>query len=197
MAVDVNAVKELRYRSGAGVLDCRKALEECTNDLEKAVDYLRVKGLAKAAKKAGRPASEGRVFSYIHTNGKIGTLVEINCETDFVAKTDVFQELGKEIAMQIAASAPSYLSPEDVPQEDLDREREIYRQQALDEGKPEHILDKIAEGRIAKFYEESCLMEQKYIRDPDRKVKDLVIQEIARLGENIVVRRFARFSIGE
>jgi elongation factor Ts len=197
MAVDVNAVKELRYRSGAGVLDCRKALEECTNDLEKAVDYLREKGLAKAAKKAGRPASEGRVFSYIHTNGKIGTLVEINCETDFVAKTDVFQELGKEIAMQIAASAPSYLSPEDVPQEDLDREREIYRQQALDEGKPEHILDKIAEGRIAKFYEESCLMEQKYIRDPDRKVKDLVIQEIARLGENIVVRRFARFSIGE
>ncbi len=197
MAVDVNAVKELRYRSGAGVLDCRKALEECANDLEKAVDYLREKGLAKAAKKADRPASEGRVFSYIHTNGKIGTLVEINCETDFVARTDVFQELGKEIAMQIAASAPSYLSPEDVPQEDLDREREIYRQQALDEGKPEHILDKIAEGRIAKFYEESCLMEQKYIRDPERKVKDLVIQEIARLGENIVVRRFARFSIGE
>ena len=197
MAVDLNAVKELRYRSGAGVLDCRKALEECANDLEKAVDYLREKGLAKAAKKAGRPASEGRVFSYIHTNGKIGTLVEINCETDFVARTDFFQGLGKEIAMQIAAASPSYLTPEDVPQEDLDREKEIYRQQALDEGKPEHILDKIAEGRIAKFFEESCLMEQKYIRDPDRKVKDLVVEEIARLGENIVVRRFARFSIGE
>jgi len=197
VAVDLNAVKELRYRSGAGVLDCRKALEECANDLEKAVDYLREKGLAKAAKKAGRPASEGRVFSYIHTNGKIGTLVEINCETDFVARTDFFQGLGKEIAMQIAAASPSYLTPEDVPQEDLEREKEIYRQQALDEGKPEHILDKIAEGRIAKFFEESCLMEQKYIRDPDRKVKDLVVEEIARLGENIVVRRFARFSIGE
>ena len=197
MSVDLNAVKELRYRSGAGVLDCRKALEECANDLEKAVDYLREKGLAKAAKKAGRPASEGRVFSYIHTNGKIGTLVEINCETDFVARTDFFQGLGKEIAMQIAAASPSYLTPEDVPQEDLEREKEIYRQQALDEGKPEHILDKIAEGRIAKFFEESCLMEQKYIRDPDRKVKDLVVEEIARLGENIVVRRFARFSIGE
>ncbi|HON34008.1 MAG: translation elongation factor Ts [Thermovirgaceae bacterium] len=197
MAVDLNAVKELRYRSGAGVLDCRKALEECANDLEKAVDYLREKGLAKAAKKAGRPASEGRVFSYIHTNGKIGTLVEINCETDFVARTDFFQGLGKEIAMQIAAASPSYLTPEDVPQEDLEREKEIYRQQALDEGKPEHILDKIAEGRIAKFFEESCLMEQKYIRDPERKVKDLVVEEIARLGENIVVRRFARFSIGE
>jgi len=197
MSVDLNAVKELRYRSGAGVLDCRKALEECANDLEKAVDYLREKGLAKAAKKAGRPASEGRVFSYIHTNGKIGTLVEINCETDFVARTDFFQGLGKEIAMQIAAASPSYLTPEDVPQEDLEREKEIYRQQALDEGKPEHILDKIAEGRIAKFFEESCLMEQKYIRDPERKVKDLVVEEIARLGENIVVRRFARFSIGE
>jgi len=197
MAVDLNAVKELRYRSGAGVLDCRKALEECSNDLEKAVDYLREKGLAKAAKKAGRPASEGRIFSYIHTNGKIGTLVEINCETDFVARTDNFQELGKEIAMQVAAASPSYLTPEDIPQEDLEREKEIYCQQALDEGKPEHIVDKIAEGRIAKFFEESCLMEQKYIRDPDRKVKDLVVGEIARLGENIVVRRFARFSIGE
>ncbi len=197
MAVDLNAVKELRYRSGAGVLDCRKALEECGNDLEKAVDYLREKGLAKAAKKAGRPASEGRIFSYIHTNGKIGTLVEINCETDFVARTDNFQELGKEIAMQVAAASPSYLTPEDIPQEDLEREKEIYRQQALDEGKPEHIVDKIAEGRIAKFFEESCLMEQKYIRDPDRKVKDLVVGEIAKLGENIVVRRFARFSIGE
>ena len=197
MSVDLNAVKELRYRSGAGVLDCRKALEECANDLEKAVDYLREKGLVKAAKKAGRPASEGRVFSYIHTNGKIGTLVEINCETDFVARTDFFQGLGKEIAMQIAAASPSYLTPEDVPQEDLEREKEIYRQQALDEGKPEHILDKIAEGRIAKFFEESCLMEQKYIRDPERKVKDLVVEEIARLGENIVVRRVARFSIGE
>jgi elongation factor Ts len=197
MSVDMNAVKELRYRSGAGVLDCRKALEECSNDLEKAVDYLREKGLAKAAKKAGRTASEGRVFSYIHTNGKIGTLVEIDCETDFVARTDEFQELSKKIAMQIAAAAPLYLTSEEVPQEDLEREKEIYRQQALDEGKPEKIVDKIAEGRIAKFFEESCLMEQKYIRDPEKKIKDLVVQEIAKMGENIVVRRFARFSIGE
>jgi elongation factor Ts len=161
------------------------------------VDHLREKGLAKAAKKAGRTASEGRVFSYIHTNGKIGTLVEINCETDFVARTDEFQELGKEIAMQIAAAAPLYLTTEEVPQGDLEREKEIYRQQALDEGKPEKIVDKIAEGRIAKFFEESCLMEQKYIRDPEKKIKDLVVQEIAKMGENIVVRRFARFSIGE
>lgn len=197
MSVDLDAVKELRYRSGAGVLDCRKALSECSNDLEKAVDYLREKGLAKAAKKAGRAASEGRVFSYIHTNGKIGTLVELNCETDFVARTDEFQNLGKEIAMHIAAAGPSYLTPEDVPQGDLEREKEIYRQQALDEGKPAQIVDKIAEGRIAKFHEESCLMEQKYIRDPEKKIKDMVIQEIAKLGENIVVRRFSRFNIGE
>lgn len=154
MSVDLDAVKELRYRSGAGVLDCKKALSECGDDLEKAVDYLREKGLAKAAKKAGRTASEGRVFSYIHTNGKIGTLVELNCETDFVARTDEFQELGKEIAMHIAAAAPTYLALDDVPQGDLDREKEIFRQQALDEGKPAQIVDKIAEGRIAKFYEE-------------------------------------------
>lgn len=197
MSVDLDGVKELRYRSGAGVLDCKKALSECGNDLEKAVDYLREKGLAKAAKKAGRAASEGRVFSYIHTNGKIGTLVEINCETDFVARTDEFQELGKEIAMHIAAAAPSYLTSEDVPQSDLDREKDIFRQQALDEGKPAQIVDKIAEGRIAKFYEENCLMEQKYIRDPEKKINDLVVQEIAKMGENIVVRRFARFAIGE
>lgn len=197
MTVDLDAVKELRYRSGAGVLDCKKALSECGNDLEKAVDFLREKGLAKAAKKAGRPASEGRVFSYIHTNRKIGTLVEIDCETDFVARTDEFNELGKEISMHIAAANPSYLTAEEVPQEDLDREKEIFRQQALDEGKPAQIVDKIAEGRIAKFYEENCLMEQKYIRDPEKKIKDLVVQEIAKMGENIVVRRFSRFSIGE
>ncbi|GAB6280327.1 MAG: translation elongation factor Ts [Thermovirga sp.] len=197
MSVDLDAVKELRYRSGAGVLDCKKALSECGDDLEKAVDYLREKGLAKAAKKAGRTASDGRVFSYIHTNGKIGTLVELNCETDFVARTDEFQELGKEIAMHIAAAAPTYLALDDVPQGDLDREKEIFRQQALDEGKPAQIVDKIAEGRIAKFYEENCLMEQKYIRDPEKKIRDLVVQEIAKMGENIVVRRFARFSIGE
>ena len=197
MAIDMETVKELRYRSGAGVLDCKKALEECGNDIEKAVDFLREKGLAKAAKRAGRTASEGIVFSYIHTNGKIGTLVEVNCETDFVARTDEFQELGKELAMHIAAAAPQYLAPEDVPAEDLEREKEIYKQQALDEGKPEHIVEKIAEGRVAKFYEENCLMEQKYIRDPEKKIKDLIVENIAVLGENIVIRRFARFAIGE
>jgi elongation factor Ts len=197
MAVDMETVKELRYRSGAGVLDCKKALEECGNDIEKAVDFLREKGLAKAAKRAGRTASEGIVFSYIHTNGKIGTLVEVNCETDFVARTDEFQELGKELAMHIAAAAPQYLAPEDVPAEDLEREKEIYKQQAIDEGKPEHIVEKIAEGRVAKFYEENCLMEQKYIRDPEKKIKDLIVENIAVLGENIIIRRFARFAIGE
>ncbi len=193
----METVKELRYRSGAGVLDCKKALEECGNDIEKAVDFLREKGLAKAAKRAGRTASEGIVFSYIHTNGKIGTLVEVNCETDFVARTDEFQELGKELAMHIAAAAPQYLAPEDVPAEDLEREKEIYKQQAIDEGKPEHIVEKIAEGRVAKFYEENCLMEQKYIRDPEKKIKDLIVENIAVLGENIIIRRFARFAIGE
>jgi elongation factor Ts len=197
MALDMEQVKELRVRTGAGVLDCKKALAECNDDVEKAVDYLREKGLAKAAKKAGRTASEGRIFSYIHTTGKIGTLVELNCETDFVARTDEFLTLGHEIAMHIAAANPHYVLPEDVPAEDLQREREIYKNQALEEGKPAHIVEKIAEGRVKKFYEDTCLLEQNYIRDPDRKIKDLVIENIAKLGENIVVRRFSRFSIGE
>jgi elongation factor Ts len=197
MALDMEQVKELRVRTGAGVLDCKKALAECNDDVEKAVDYLREKGLAKAAKKAGRTASEGRIFSYIHTTGKIGTLVELNCETDFVARTDEFLTLGHEIAMHIAAANPQYVLPEDVPAEDLQREREIYKNQALEEGKPAHIVEKIAEGRVKKFYEDTCLLEQNYIRDPDRKIKDLVIENIAKLGENIVVRRFSRFSIGE
>lgn len=197
MSLDMDAVKELRARTGAGVLDCKKALSECGGDVEKAVDYLREKGLAKAAKKVGRTAAQGLVFSYIHTNGKIGVLVELNCETDFVARTDEFQKLGHEIAMQIAAANPLYVSPEEVPAGDLEREKEVYRNQALEEGKPAHIVDKIAEGRVNKFYEETCLLEQNYIRDPDRKIKDMVIENIAKMGENIVVRRFARYSIGE
>ncbi len=197
MALDMESVKELRARTGAGVLDCKKALAECGDDVEKAVDYLREKGLAKAAKKVGRTAAQGLVFSYIHTNGKIGVLVELNCETDFVARTDEFQQLGHEITMQIAAANPQYVSPEEVPSEDIEREKEIYRNQALEEGKPAHIVDKIAEGRVNKFYEETCLLEQNYIRDPDRKIKDMVIDNIAKMGENIVVRRFARYSIGE
>ena len=197
MSVDTELVKQLRERTGAGILDCKKALEECKGDIEKAIDYLREKGIAKAAKKAGRVASEGLIFSYIHMTGKIGTLLELNCETDFVARTKEFQTLGKEIAMHIAAASPYYISPDDVPPEDLEREKEIYRKQALEEGKPQHIVDKKAEGRIQKFYESTCLLEQAWIRDPEKKIKDLITEAIAKLGENIVVRRFARFAIGE
>ncbi len=197
MAISASDVKVLRERTSCGMLDCKKALEECGGDMEKAVDFLREKGLAKAAKKADRAAKEGRVFSYIHTNGKIGVLLELDCETDFVAKTDEFQSLGHEIAMHIAAAAPQYLLPKDVPAEELDREKEVYRQQALQEGKPENILEKIAEGRVRKFYETVCLMEQPWIRDGDKKIKDLLIETIAKIGENMVVRRFARFTIGE
>ncbi len=197
MSVDAKTVKELRDRTGSGMMDCKNALRETDGDIEKAIDFLREKGLAKAAKKASRTASDGRIFSYIHTNGKIGAMVELNCETDFVAKTDEFKELGHELCMQIAAAAPQYIRPEEVPEEDLEREKEIYRQQALDEGKPENILDKIAEGKLNKFYENNCLLEQVYIRDGDKKVKDLVVEMIAKLGENMVVRNMSRFSIGE
>lgn len=194
MAVDMEAVKELRTRTGAGMMDCKNAMNEC-GDVEKAVDYLREKGLAKAAKKAGRSASQGLVFSYIHTNGKIGVLLELNCETDFVARTDEFQQLGHELCMQIAAANPAYISSDEVPSEDLEREKEIYRKQALEEGKPEHLVDKIADGKVAAFYEDNCLLEQNYIRDPKVKIKDLIVAEIAKMGENIIVRRMARFAI--
>lgn len=197
MEITAGAVKELRERTGAGMMDCKHALVENKGDMERAIDYLREKGLAKAAKKSARTAADGRVFSYIHTNSKIGTLLELNCETDFVAKTDEFQTLGRELCMQIAAAAPQFLVPEDVTADVLDREREIYKQQALEEGKPANIVEKIADGKIHKFYETYCLMEQAWIRDGDKRVKDLVVDTIAKLGENIVVRRFARFSIGE
>jgi elongation factor Ts len=195
MAVDAESIKELRARAGAGIIDCRNALAEC-GDIEKAIDYLREKGLAKAAKKAERAASQGSVFSYIHTNSKIGVLLEINCETDFVAKTDEFKKLGRELCMQIAAANPSYITMEEVPAEHLDREKEVYRKQAIEEGKPEEMLDKIVEGKLKAFYEDNCLLEQNYIRDPKTKVKDLIIADIAKMGENIVARRFARFAIG-
>lgn len=197
MALDMTAVKELRALTGAGILDCKKALADNEGDLQKAIDFLREKGLAKAAKKADRTASQGLVFSYIHNTGKLGTLVEINCETDFVAKTDEFQALGHDIAMHIAASNPSYLNPEEVPAEVLEKEKEIYKAQGMEEGKPEHICEKIAEGRVRKFYEENCLVEQGFVRDPEKKIKDMVIEAIAKLGENIVIKRFSRFSIGE
>ena len=190
-------VKELRERTGSGMMDCKKALAETNGDMEKAIDYLREKGLAKAAKKAERTASEGRIFQYIHSNFKVGTLLELDTETDFVARTDEFNELGHEICMQIAAANPLYLKPEDVPADVLEREKSVYRQQLLDEGKPESKIDFIMPGKVQKYYETNCLLEQAYIRDDKKKIKDLVTDMIAKLGENIVVKRFARFSIGE
>lgn len=197
--MDVNAttVKELREKTGAGIMDCKKALAESGGDLEQAVDYLRRKGLAAAAKKMGRVAAEGMVGAYIHAGGKIGVLVELNCETDFVARTEEFQSLLKDIAMQIAAASPRYIRSEEVPPEEMEREREIYRRQAADSGKPEKVVGKIVDGKMERFYSEFCLMEQAFIKDPDRKVRDLVQESIARLGENIHVRRFARYHLGE
>jgi elongation factor Ts len=197
MDVSASLVKELREKSGAGMMDCKKALGETGGDLQKAFDYLRQKGLAAAAKKADRLATDGAVGAYVHAGGKIGVLVEINCETDFVARTAEFQSLLKDIAMQIAAANPRCVRREEVTAADLKREREIYRQQALDSGKPEKIVDKIVEGKIEKFYSEVCLLEQAFIKDQDKKVADVVSEAIARLGENIQVRRFARYSLGE
>lgn len=195
--ISASVVKELRDRTGSGMMDCKAALAETDGNVEKAIDYLREKGLAKAAKKASRAASDGRIFHYVHTNFKVGALLELNSETDFVAKTDEFNTLGHEIAMHITAANPLYLRPEDVPQEDIDREKAIYRQQLLDEGKPADRIDKILEGKVNKFFENTCLLEQAYIRDTDKKIKDLIVDVIAKLGENIVLRRFSRFMIGE
>ncbi len=195
--ISAKLVKELRERTGAGMMDCKKALQEADGDLEKAAEFLREKGLAAAARKAGRIATEGMVESYIHGNGRIGVLVEINCETDFVAKTDEFRELAKNIAMQIAAANPEYVKREDVPEEQINKEREILRTQAVNEGKPEKIVEKMVDGRLEKFFQEICLMEQPYIRDPEKKVRDLITEKIATIGENIKIRRFARFELGE
>lgn len=197
MAVTAAQVKELREKTGAGMLDCKKALEEANGDITKASEILREKGLAAAANKAGRIATEGAVGSYIHAGGRIGVLVEVNCETDFVAKTDAFQALVKDIAMQISATSPRYVRREEVPSEDIEKEREILRAQALNEGKPEKIVDKMVEGRIGKFYEEFCLMEQSFIKDPDKTVAQLLNEKISTIGENITVRRFARYELGE
>lgn len=190
-------VKELRERTGAGMMDCKRALTETQGDMEKAVAYLREKGLAAAAKKAGRTAAEGLVDAYIHADGRIGVLIEVNCETDFVAKTQEFRQLVKDLAMQVAAARPEYVTREDVPPEVLERERSIYRAQALNEGKPPQVVDRIVEGRLEKFYQEFCLLEQPFIKDPERSVRQLLQEHIARLGENIVVRRFARFERGQ
>jgi len=197
VSISMENVKTLRQKTGAGVMDCKKALQETGGDIDKAVEYLREKGIAAASKKAGRTAAEGIVGSYIHMGGKIGVLIEVNCETDFVAKTDHFKELVHNLAMQVAASQPEYVSREHVPAEEVEKEKKILRQQALAENKPEHVVEKMVEGRLEKFFEARCLMEQPYIRDNDQTVKDLIMESIAQLGENIVVNRFARFAVGE
>ncbi|MGG1616880.1 translation elongation factor Ts [Paenibacillus sp. NRS-1782] len=197
MAVNASAVKELREKTGAGMLDCKKALEEANGDLTKAVEVLREKGLAAAANKAGRIATEGVVESYIHAGGRIGVLVEVNCETDFVAKTDQFREFVRDIAMHIAASNPRYVRREEVPQEEIEKEKEILKAQALNEGKPEKIVEKMVEGRIGKFYEEFCLLEQSFIKDPDKTISTIINEKISTIGENISLRRFVRFELGE
>ena len=190
-------VKELRDKTGSGMMDCKRALAENEGDIEKALDYLRTKGLAKAQKRAGRTTSEGVVFPYIHTGSKLGVLVEINCESDFVAKTDDFLEFAKNIAMHIAAANPAGLNPEDIPEAVIAREREIYQSQALEQGKPEKIIEKIVDGQIQKFYKDSCLMSQPYIREPKKSIADITTEAIAKIGENIQIKRFTRFQIGE
>lgn len=197
MEIPIELLKDLRQRTGAGIVDCKLALEEAKGNIEEAIDYLRKKGLAKAAKKAGRIATEGLVASYIHPGGKIGVLVEINCETDFVAKTEEFQTFVKNMAMHIAAANPQYIRREDIPLDVLEKEKQIYRMQALESGKPEKVIDKIVDGKLERFYSEVCLLEQTYIRDPDLTVKDVLDAMIAKVGENINIRRFVRFQLGE
>ncbi len=196
MNITAAMVKELREKTGVGMMDCKKALQESDGNIEKAVEVLREKGLAKAAKRSGRIAAEGIVDSYIH-GGRIGVLVEVNSETDFVAKNDEFKKFVKDIAMQVAASNPQYIKKEDVPKDVIEKEKEILKVQAINEGKPENIAEKMVEGRLKKFYKEVCLLEQPYIRDPEISVNDLLNQKIAKIGENITIRRFARFEVGE
>jgi len=197
MEISMELIKDLRQRTGAGVVDCKVALHEAQGDMDKAIEHLRRKGLATAAKKAGRIATDGLVSSYIHAGGKIGVLVEVNCETDFVAKTEDFQSFVKNMAMQIAAANPQYVRREEVSQAVLDKEKEIYRAQALESKKPEKVIDKIVEGKLERFYSEVCLLEQTYVKDGDMTIKDVLDALIAKIGENIQIRRFARFQLGE
>jgi elongation factor Ts len=190
-------VKELREATGSGIMDCKKVLAEAEGNMEKAVELLRKKGLAKAAKRAGRSTSEGIIYSYIHTGAKLGVLVEVNCESDFVAKTEDFQQFAKNIAMHIAAANPVGLNPEDVDPAMVEKEREIFRAQMLEEGKPENIIDKIVDGKIEKFYKEVCLMSQQYVKDPQKTISEVLQETIGKIGENIQIKRFARFQIGE
>ena len=197
MEIKAAEVAKLRQMTGAGMMDCKKALVETDGDMDKAVDYLREKGIAKAAKKAGRIAAEGIVDSYIHMGGRVGVLLEVNCETDFVARGDQFKELVHDIALQIAASNPQYVTVEEVPAEVIEKEKEILRAQAIEEGKPEKIVDKMVEGRIKTFYDENCLLCQKFVKDPSKTIEQLVVEATATIGEKIAVRRFVRFEMGE
>ena len=197
MQVNAQMVKELRERTGAPMMDCKAALAESQGDIEKAIDFLRKKGMATAAKKAGRATAEGLVSSYIHAGGKIGVLLEVACETDFVARTDDFQELLRDIAMHVAAADPRFVTREEVTKDVLEREREIYRAQTLASGKPANIVDKIVEGKMEKFYSETVLLEQPFVKNPDQTVGELVAAKIGKIGENMRVRRFARFTLGE
>ncbi len=196
---DISAamVKELREATGSGIMDCKRVLAEADGNMEKAIELLRKKGLAKAAKRAGRSTSEGIIYSYIHTGAKLGVLVEVNCESDFVAKTDDFVEFAKNIAMHIAAANPAGLTPEDVDKSVVEKEREIFRAQMLEEGKPENIIDKIVDGKVEKFYKEVCLLSQQYVKDPQKTIEEFLKETIGKIGENIQIKRFARFQIGE
>ncbi|MBW2246288.1 MAG: translation elongation factor Ts [Deltaproteobacteria bacterium] len=195
--ISAATVKQLREKTGAGIMDCKEALSECNGDISNAVDFLRKKGLATAAKRASRATTEGIIESYIHMDSKLGVLVEINCETDFVAKNDDFKEFAKNIAMHITATNPVSIRPEDVPKETIDKEKEIYRAQVLDMGKPEQIADKIVDGKMKKYFKENCLMNQDYVRDSNITIEDLLNEMVAKIGENITIKRFARFKIGE
>lgn len=197
MSIDAKLVKTLREKTGAGMMDCKNALVDSNGDLDKAVDYLRKSGVAKAEKKGTRDTREGLVYSYIHAGGRLGVLLELNCETDFVAKTDGFTELAHNLAMQIAATNPLSLDRESIDEEIIAREKEIFTDQAKSEGKPDNIIEKMVEGRLSKFFQESCLLDQTYIKDPDKKVSDLLTETIATLGENISINRFIRFAVGE
>lgn len=195
--ISAKMVMQLREKTGAGIMDCKGALTECNGDIDNAVDYLRKKGLATAAKRAGRAMSEGIVETYIHMDSKLGVLVEVNCETDFVAKNDDFKAFAKNIAMHIAATNPAGILPEDVSEEIINKEKEIYRGQVLEMGKPEKIADKIVEGKLQKYFKENCLMDQAYVRNPEMTIADLLNELIAKIGENISIKRFVRFKIGE
>lgn len=197
MEVSVELVKELRQKTRAGILDCKQALVEAQGDLDKAVALLREKGIVKAAAKAGREAAEGRLFSYIHPGGKIGVLLELNCESDFVARTDDFQTLGKDLCLQIAAANPLWLAEDNIPQKELEKEKEIYRKQAAGSGKPEKIIDKIVQGKLQKYFAEVCLLRQNFVKNPKIKVEELIKETVARVGENIKVGRFTRFEISK